>query len=126
MEALAVGTVKITRNTDAPYGSRFVIKSLNAAADALKCSVDYLICRTNNPAPASAVPQQNVSDSGTWRHDEPLENGTYAVMARYCKGGRAVLVAMECLDGEWYDAGMEVSEMGIEVLCWTEIPEEYR
>ena len=126
MEALAVGTVKITRKTDAPYGSRFVIKSLSAAADAMKCSVDYLICRTNDPTPASAALQQNVPDSGTWKKGKPLENGTYAVMARYCKGGRAVLAEMEHLDGEWNDAGMEVSEMGIEVLCWTEIPEDYR
>ena len=126
MEDFAAGTAKIQRHTDPPYGSSFSIRNLSTAADVFGCSVDYLVCRTDDPTPISAALQRNVSNSDTWQQVEPLENGKYAVMARYCKGGRAVLTAMECLDGEWYEAGMEVSEMGIEVLCWTEIPEEYR
>ena len=126
MEEFAAGTAKIQRHTDPPYGSSFSIRNLSIAADFFGCSIDYLVGRTDDPTPVSVVLPRNVPDSGTWKKGKPLENGTYAVMARYCKGGRAVLAEMELLDGEWNDAGMEVSEMGIEVLCWTEIPEEYR
>lgn len=61
------GTAKITPETFLPYGGRVYLSDIKrwaAAADALGCSVDYLMMRTDDPQPISPVPGQQLILAG--------------------------------------------------------------
>ncbi len=61
------GTAKITPETFLPYGGHVYLSDIKrwvAAADALGCSVDYLMMRTDDPQPISPVPGQQLILAG--------------------------------------------------------------
>lgn len=58
---LEAGTAKITLSTPLPYGRSFYFsdaESVCGVADALGCSVDYLLCRTDIREMAQVAPQE--------------------------------------------------------------------
>ena len=122
VEAYEAGTGGIHANSEPPYGyDRYAINEMIAAADLFHCSVDYLLGRTDNPY---FEKDAEVSESDTWQTGDPHEIGSYAVMARYCKGGRACLTEMTWDGDTWIDEDMEIGGLGIEILQWIELPED--
>ena len=65
------GTAKLDINANLPYGYNFKLEDmdkLTGIADLFGCSVDYLLCRTDQPNYDQAAPQHN-----RWHHDQPAE-----------------------------------------------------
>ena len=120
VEARENGKVAITATTESPFGySNSHIAALEKLADCFGCTTDYLLCRTDSPGVSA-----NVSKSDTWHTGEPVAAGGYAVLARYCDGGRAVLVEMDW-DGEsWWEGGMDATDLGVQILKWVRLPKE--
>lgn len=59
MEAYEKGAAKLSPESDLPFGYHVTLTDVSrwsAAADALGCSVDYLMMRTDDPRPAAAQP----------------------------------------------------------------------
>ena len=122
VENYEAGSGKITVNTYPPYGySDTALDELIAAADLFGCSVDYLLGRTDNPY---FEKDAEVSESDTWQTGDPVNLGNYAVLARFCQNGSPHLSEMTWDGNTWIDAGMEIDDMGIEVLRWIELPED--
>ena len=124
------GTAKVTPDTLLPYGGHAYLSDIRrwaAAADALGCSVDYLMMRTDDPQPISPVPGQQLILAG-WMpggtnpgHDcdglvildvgGPMDPGcTMRTSAYYCGGA-------------WYaDRAHRTKVDGIPILAWMEVP----
>jgi len=114
------GEGKYSPNTLLPFGYSMTASSLMtvvAVADALHCSVDYLLGRTDR---MELVPD---SDTG-WRTGTPWNIGEYAVMIRWSAGGRITVEKMKW-DGErWNQFGEEVEIFDdTEIFGWIELPE---
>lgn len=82
-EAYEAGRGELKATSYLPYGMVYqlgAVKSLHAAAGVLGCSLDYLLCLSNEP-------QGHVSGSGTacWREGLPPESGEYFVKFN-CEG----------------------------------------
>lgn len=123
-ENLETGRAKITTYTPLPFGDTFYAANalgICAVADLLGCSTDYLLGRTDNPC---FEKDAEVSESDTWQTGDPVNLGNYAVLARFCKNGSPHLSEMTWDGNTWIDAGMEIDDMGIEVLRWIELPED--
>lgn len=120
----------ITTGTPLPYGYNAHLSDVtcwSAAADALGCSVDYLMARTDDPLPAA----------------QPVA-GQQMLLAGWMPGGTnpghpcdcLVIVDLDCEDapGKWvrqvayYDAGnfyfgsVRSSKINAPILAWMEIP----
>ncbi len=97
------------------------IKPLIKAADALGCSVDYLLCRTDDPT-GSQAPRTPAQPSLTvWQTGDPDKVGAYV-----CKVPWAGRESMEVIkwDGTNWDmcsAGFRIDD---KVLRWCPIPED--
>lgn len=72
-DAFEAGTAKITPGTDLPYGYHVNLSDIHrwkAAAEALCCSVDYLMMLTNDPRPvdeiAKGLPEPEQPTVGGW------------------------------------------------------------
>lgn len=123
------GTAKITPETFLPYGGRVYLSDIKrwaAAADALGCSVDYLMMRTDDPQPISPVPGQQLILAG-WMpggtnpgHDceclvivdvgsEDHPGQTMRTSAYWCGGAF-------CLSRRGAD------KINLPVLAWMEVP----
>lgn len=124
------GTAKITPETFLPYGGRVYLSDIKrwaAAADALGCSVDYLMMRTDDPQPISPVPGQQLILAG-WMpggtnpgHDcdglvildvgGPMDPGLTMRTSAYYYGGA------------WYiDREHRTKVDDIPILAWMEVP----
>lgn len=124
------GTAKITPETFLPYGARVYLSDIRrwaAAADALGCSMDYLMMRTDDPQPISPVPGQQLILAG-WMpggtnpgHDcdglvildvgGPMDPGCTMRTSAYYYGGA------------WYiDREHRTKVDDIPILAWMEVP----
>lgn len=124
---LESGKSKIKVDTALPLGRSFFYgdaKSLCGVADALGCSVDYLLCRTDIPEMASAEPQ-GIQAAGKWQSGNPWNLGQYAVLIRWASGCKVSVEKMEW-DGEnWCQFGEAVEIFNdSEIFGWMELPEE--
>ena len=84
-EKLEQAAVKITKDTTLPYGYSFYLstaKNLIQIADCLGCSLDYLFCRTDEPALNSG----STASTGTaaWTEGVPTESGLYVMVTNFC------------------------------------------
>lgn len=82
--AKELGTAKITPSTSLPYSYNFSLieaRRLIAIADLFGCSLDYLFCRTDDPALGGSP------GPVAWTEGTPTESGLY-VMDTYCDGVR--------------------------------------
>lgn len=123
------GAAKVTPDTFLPYGVVYLsdIKRWAAAADALGCSVDYLMMRTDDPQPISPVPGQQLILAG-W-----MPGGTNPGHA--CDGlvildagrsmdpGRTIRTTAYYSGGTWYFDRKHRTKIGNNpVLAWLEVP----
>ena len=114
---LECGEAKVTADTQLPYKLYHGdVARLTALADALSCSLDYLLCRTD-------AREVGVSGSGTgWHSGNPEAYGTYAAYVRITDAGKTMLREL-LWDGEdWYMFGAKISEDAT-VICWCDRPE---
>ena len=130
MLAQESGTAKITPETFLPYGARVYLSGIKrwaAAADALGCSVDYLMMRTDDLRPLAPVPGQQLV-LGCWMpggtnpgHDcdglvildvgGPMDPGCTMRTSAYYYGGA------------WYiDREHRTKVDDIPILAWMEVP----
>ena len=97
-----------------------------AVADALKCSVDYLLGRTEDRESHLSVPVQEnpVSYSGAqWKIGDPTEDGRYILLVRYDVDAPACLEEWEWdNDHGWQDESQLLDEDLVEVLGWIPWP----
>lgn len=96
-----------------------------AVADALQCSIDYLLGRTDDQEShlSNPLPQNSVSDSGTfWKTDDPEKPGEYILMLQ--SGGCNPQYENWKWDGEvWYDwSGKHDPNLDGEIKGWIPIP----
>ena len=125
------GAAKITSASKLPYGGYLHdVAPLIAIADLFKCSVDYLLCRTDVKEMATkAVSYSDLADasagcgSGTiWRTGTPEAYGTYTVYIRLAGVGRPLLRELLWDGEEWYMFGAKIDE-NVTIQCWTDRPE---
>lgn len=114
-ETLERGIAKITEYTNLPFGYSFCVgnaRNLCAVADALHCSIDYLLGRA-----------ENVSKSDTWRTGKPEQLGVYNCLFRWFDGA-AVSTALLSWDGDcWVMDGVPLDEVEATVLYWIPMPD---
>lgn len=75
--AKELGTAKITPSTSLPYSYNFSLieaRRLIAIADLFGCSLDYLFCRTDEPAPGGGS-----TGPVAWTKGAPTESGLYVM-----------------------------------------------
>lgn len=125
-------TAKFNVNTtEAPYGFQYdlrYIKTLCTLADMFRCSVDYLLCRTDVPEMATAEqkPLAAVSESDTgWQTGNPPAPGDYILLLRYDKYTPAIVERWTWDGGLWWnDASVFNSDVDGEIVGWIKMPLE--
>lgn len=123
-EALESGTAKVSSNTTLPFGYSFYAGTAHAlcrVADALGCSIDYLLGR-EVPEQDTGPVQENVSIPDTWHTGTPPEPGTYVGLIRYSADGPLNPERCEWKDGKWFCFGESFEEYGTELVCWAPYP----
>lgn len=113
-EKLESGTAKFTVNTNLPFGySAYAPAFMSACrvADALNCSIDYLLGRSEDLRPV-----------GGWQTGTPWENGKYVVRAQFDPDAPIVTDDMHW-DGEWLMFGSPIGDF-VKVLSWIPLPDE--
>lgn len=125
--ALEDGTAKITTTTKLPYNYSCYLSDVNrfiAMADLFGCSLDYLLCRTDEPDPKPEEKDVVASApvSYGWNTGNPKAYGTY--VAYMLVDGAAKPIIRELLwDGEyWHLRGDQIHD-NVTVQCWAERPE---
>jgi ParB family chromosome partitioning protein len=121
--SLEDGSAKISTNTTLPFGYGFYpsqARTLVQAADALGCSIDYLLGRTDCPEVATAEQPTNAPEPGTgWRTGKPEAVGTYVLILCRSKwtGPKAEIWTW---DGScFWDLGQEYDEyLDGKILGW--------
>lgn len=105
------------------------IKPLIKAADALGCSVDYLLCRTDEPGMAKraleAGPEVVSPDAKPrWQTGQPFRSGPYYCVVE-CEGHR-LSMKLNWLNSflEWHMSGGGGLTQGCEVVGWWPLPED--
>ena len=98
-----------------------------AVADALQCSVDYLLGRTEDREShlSSAVPQDLVSNSGTfWNVDNPDKEGDYLLILKDCYRIEPKYEPWHWDGSEWKAEGYGsfYPDIDGEILGWTPLP----
>ena len=111
-------------STDVPYGHSYYLRYINALctlANLFNCSVDYLLCRTDDP---KSMPDTAGAVAPTaWNIGEPVNIGEYVVLALF-EGSRKLRPFILNWDGdEWLNAGIPIAECGVEAVRWSEMPE---
>ena len=112
----------IDAGTSLPFGSilRHEVDRLIKLADLFDCSLDYLLCRTDDPEPAKA---ENVPNLGTgWQTVEPTSRGDYAVIVKFPYD---VHIKRFYWDGrQWLMFGVEYDpEIDGKIVGWILMPE---
>lgn len=106
--------------TQAPYGQTYDLRYINTLctlANLFDCSVDYLLCRTNDPKPIPAAV------SSTWNVGEPANLGQYVAIARFEASTSLRPFILTWTGDEWQNGGIPIAECGVEVIGWAEMPE---
>lgn len=116
------GAKKINADSDTPFGLFLELDDVSfliGTADKLGVSLDYLLGRTDDPAPPGA----NVSDSDTaapqWRTGTPPREGQYWVLGEDFEGGANIYWRK----GQWYFWETGGDRPGGAILKWYPLPE---
>lgn len=101
------------------------IQPLIKASDALGCSVDYLLCRTDEPGMAKAEKAQaSVPNEPTWQTGIPKHTGTYYCRIRFEEGKTMTLnLDYGTFNARWSHP-LTGEEVHYEVLGWWPLPED--
>lgn len=122
-------TAKEDPNTNLPYGNYFHLsqaESLIHAADLLGCSVDYLLCRTDDPNGGAAPPAQPEGQLAIcgW-----MPGGTNPGESGWCVCMMALDPAKPMPKALWWDGAAwkfrpgGADAAGLEPLAWMRLPE---
>lgn len=100
------------------------IRPLIKAADALGCSVDYLLCRTDEPGMAKAEKATaKVPNEPTWQTGIPRHTGTYYCRIRFEEGQTMTLnLDYGSFNARWSHPATG-EEVPYEVLGWWPLPD---
>lgn len=134
-ESFEAGHEKLTPETELPFGYNVHLSDINrwlAAADALGCSVDYLMMRTNEPRMADEVaaeprPCTGQTSLAAWIPGGILPGDPCDVVADFVVGedvrGRKAIVRKVC---QWNGSSFFFREGGAEidaeVVRWLALP----
>lgn len=119
--AMERGTATVTVHSSLPYGyslQLYEIKALIALADLFGCTLDYLLCRTDEPERPEA------GEWATWscgEYELPAESGFYLCLTGPMKGGGKLFWWNNDM-GRWEHPGASVALMP-DVQAWVKAPE---
>ena len=123
------GTAKITPETFLPYGGRVYLSDIKrwaAAADALGCSVDYLMMRTDDLRPLTPVPGQQLV-LGCWMpggtnpgHD--CECLVIVDVGSEDHPGQTMRTSAYWCGGAFWLSRRGADRINLPVLAWLEVP----
>ena len=132
-ESFEAGREKITANEGLPFGYNVSLSGVNrwsAAADALGCSVDYLMMRTNEPRMAdevTAVPRVCASQMAlaAWMPGGTTPAEPCDVVAEFDLSGDGKVVSRTLCrwDGEAFRFGKGKDKIEVRVVRWLALPE---
>ena len=132
-ESLEAGREKIEPNEGLPFGYNVSLSGVNrwvAAADALGCSVDYLMLRTNEPRMAdevAAVPRVCASQMAlaAWMPGGTTPAEPCDVVAEFDLSGDGELTSRSLCrwDGETFRFGKSRDKIEVRVVRWLALPE---
>lgn len=123
------GTARATPETCLPYGSRVYLSDIRrwaAAADALGCSVDYLMMRTDDLRPLAPVPGQQLV-LGCWMpggtnpgHD--CECLVIVDVGSEDHPGQTMRTSAYWCGGAFWLSRRGADKINLPVLAWMEVP----
>ena len=132
-ESYESGAEKLTLETELPLGYNVHLSDIDryvAAADALGCSVDYLMLRTNEPRTAdevAAVPRVCASQMAlaAWMPGGTTPAEPCDVVAEFDLSGDGKVVSRTLCrwDGEAFRFGKSKDEIEVRVVRWLALPE---
>ena len=132
-ESFEAGREKITANEGLPFGYNVSLSDVNswsAAADALGCSVDYLMMRTNEPRMAdevAAVPRACAGQASLamWMPGGTTPAEPCDVVAEFDLSGDGELTSRSLCrwDGEAFRFGKSGDKIEVRVVRWLALPE---
>ena len=132
-ESLEVGREKIEPNEGLPFGYNVSLSGVNrwvAAADALGCSVDYLMLRTNEPRMAdevAAVPRVCASQMAlaAWMPGGTTPAEPCDVVAEFDLSGDGKVVSRTLCrwDGQAFRFGKCKDKIEVRAVRWLALPE---
>ena len=133
MKRLETGSEKLTPETELPFGYHVGLSAVDrwmAAADALGCSVDYLMLRTDEPRTADEVAAVPRSCAGQVAFSAWMPGGTTpaapcdAVAEFDLSGDGKVVSRTLCRwDGEAFRFGKGGDKIEVRVVRWLALPE---
>lgn len=132
-ESYESGAEKLTPETELPFGYNVHLSDINrwlAAADALGCSVDYLMMRTNEPRMAdevTAVPQVCAGQTSlaAWMPGGTTPAEPCDVVAEFDLSGDGELTSRSLCrwDGEAFRFGKGGDKIDVRVVRWLALPD---
>ncbi len=105
--------------TDVPYGYNHhftYVKTLRNLADLFGCTIDFLLCRTDEPNPPAS--------SDAWSTGEPEAVGQYVALVRCGDSAKLHPYKLKWDGHEWLHSGHSLAETGVAVIRWIDMPEE--
>ena len=135
-ESFEAGHEKLTPETELPFGYNVHLSDINrwlAAADALGCSVDYLMMRTNEPRMADELAAEPRACAGQTSFAAWMPGGTTPaapcdVVADFKLGNdRAKIIRMTCRwDGNAFLFSKGKEPINADVVRWLVLPDVER
>lgn len=132
-ESLEAGREKFTANDNLPFGYNVCLSDINrwaAAADALGCSVDYLMMRTDEPRIADEVASVPRTCAGQTSLAAWMPGGTTPaepcdVVAEFDLSGDGELTSRSLCrwDGEAFRFGKGRDKIEVRVVRWLALPD---
>lgn len=129
---LEAGVGEFNRYTSLPLGATLYpsdAQKLCAVADALHCSIDYLLGREENVSRLDTKPEtkENVSNSGTfWQTGEPTELGEYVVLVQFKSTSSPTPQKLTWNGSGWEVFGQSFDFDGDSILGWNLMPKEQK
>ena len=125
--AFESGAKKVATGTKLPFGMyQYDIARLIAVADLFKCSVDYLLCRTDVKEMAQAG--ESVSESGTGKTEPELIAGNWYAADKVEPPVGVNLILIDSGGytdtGKYKGCGEYTMDFGDPVVLWTFMPKE--
>lgn len=109
---------RFTTTTSLPYGVCCYLGEVQKyvrIADLLGCSLDYLLCRTDDPGMPTVRPQE-----AAWGWGDPAESGLYWCITGLMSGG-GKLYWYNANDKQW-EAPSAECRLNVHVVCWMRCP----